>query len=69
MSDIAQTYDLAPSIVVMNILLQQLWEANLDWDEEVSQGIQIKHLTWREQIPLLRAKAIPKYYFADFRCS
>ena len=61
MSDIARTYDVlgwfAPSIVVMEILLQQLWEVSLDWDEEVSQDIQFKHLAWREQIPLHRAKA------------
>ena len=48
MSDIARTYDVlgwfVPSIVVMKILLQQLWEANLDWDEEVTQEIQCKHL-------------------------
>ena len=66
MSDIARTYDIlgwfAPSIVVMMILLQRLWEANLDWDEEVSQDIQFKHLAWREQIPVLQAKAIPRYY-------
>ena len=49
----------------MIILLQRMWEANLDWDEEVSQDIQFKHLAWREQIPLLRAKAIPRYYSAD----
>ena len=46
MSDIARTCDVlgwfAPSIVVLKILLQQLWEANLDWDEEVSQDIQFK---------------------------
>ena len=68
-SDIARTYDVlgwfASSVVVMKILLQQLWEANLDWDEEVTQDIQFKHLAWREQIPLFRAKAIPRYYFAD----
>ena len=40
-------------------------EANLDWDEEVTQDILFKHLAWREQIPLLWAKAIPRYYFAD----
>ena len=49
----------------MKILLQQLWEANLDWNEEVSQDIQFKHLAWRKQIPLLQAKAIPRYYFTD----
>ena len=52
MSDIARTYDVlgwfAPSIVVMKILLQQLWETNLDWDEEVTQDIQFKHLAWRK---------------------
>ena len=68
-SDIARTYDVlglfAPSIVVMKIFLQKLWEAYLDWDEEVSQDIQFKHLAWREQIPLLWAEAIPRYYFVD----
>ena len=43
----------------------RIFSLNLDWDEEISQDIQFKHLAWREQIPLLRAKAIPRYYFAD----
>ena len=47
-SDIARTYDVlgwfTPSIVVMKILLQPLWDANLDWDEEVTHDIQFKHL-------------------------
>ena len=68
-SDIARTYDVlgwfAPSIVVMKISLQQQWETNLDWDEEVTQDIQFTHLAWREQIPLLGAKAIPRYDFAN----
>jgi len=68
-SDIARTYDVlgwfAPSIVVMKILIQKLWEAKLDWDEEVSQNIRAKHLAWREQLPLLPAKPIQRYYYAN----
>ena len=45
-SDIARTHDIlgwfTPSIVVTKVLLQQLWEANLDWDGEVTQDIQFK---------------------------
>ena len=36
----------------------RIFSLNLDWDEEVSQDIQFKNLAWKEQIPLLQAKAI-----------
>ena len=48
---------------MMKILYQQIWEGNLTWDEEIPQSCQAQHLTWREQLPLLTSKRLPRCYF------
>ena len=52
-SDIAKTYDVlgwfAPVIVKAKILLQTVWEAKVDWDEEVLGPIIEEWSLWRSQ--------------------
>ena len=42
-SDIAKTFDmlgwLAPSMILMKILFQHLWEIKVEWDEEIPQVV------------------------------
>ena len=49
-SDIAKTFDvlgwIAPSIILMKILYQRLWEVKIAWDEEIPMTFQEQHLKW-----------------------
>ena len=66
-SDVARTFDvlgwLAPTIVRMKILYQQLWELKLAWDEPLPESQLTQHSDWREQLPLLASRQQPRCYF------
>jgi len=68
-SDVAKTFDilgwLAPTILEMKILYQQLWEEKLGWDESVPEPYLTKHRNWRNQLPILAEVKIPRCYFAE----
>ena len=67
MSDIAKTYDVlgwfSPTIVKAKILLQRVWEARVDWDEEVPESIHEEWSLWRSQLIHLSNVHIPRCYF------
>jgi len=56
-SDIAKTFDVlgwfSPSTVKMKILLQQLWELKVGWDNSVLPSIHDVWLQWRSELKLL----------------
>ena len=66
-SDIAKTYDIldwfAPAIIKVKILLQKVWEARIDWDDDVPQPIVDDWLLWRTQLSSLSQIHIPRCYF------
>ena len=66
-SDIAKTFDVlgwfSPSIIVVKILLQRLWEAGVGWDHPVPQDIRVSWEKWRVELPVLTNKLIPPCYF------
>ena len=68
-SDVARTFDilgwLAPTILEMKILYQQLWEEKLGWDEPVPEPYLTKHKNWRNQLSILSDIHIPRCYFAQ----
>ena len=65
-SDIAKTYDIlgwfSPAIIKVKILLQQLWEQKVGWDDPVSQSILDVWLQWRSELHFLTHKHIPRCY-------
>ena len=66
-SDVAKTFDIlgwfSPSIILVKILLQRLWELKVDWDDVVPQSVREIWLQWRKELTLLSTKHIPRYYF------
>ena len=66
-SDIAKTFDVlgwfSPTIIKAKILLQQLWQQKVDWDDDVPSPIYDVWLQWRSQLDLLSEKHIPRCYF------
>ena len=67
MSDIAKTFDVlewfSPTIVKAKILLQRVWEAGIDWDQDVPEHIAEEWLRWRTELKLLSQKQVNRYYF------
>ena len=65
-SDISKTFDalgwIAPSTLVMKILQQKLWLLKTGWDEGVPPDLLKLHAKWREQLPLLTQKHLPRCY-------
>ena len=69
-SDVARTFDvlgwLSPTILTMKLLYQQLWEEQLDWDEEIPEHFKQRHRVWHEQLPILATIQLPRcYYLAE----
>ena len=66
-SDIAKTFDVlgwfSSAIIKVKILLQQLWELKIDWDEPLPPTIHDAWLQWRSELKSLSGKHIPCYYF------
>ena len=66
-SEIAKTYDVlgwfAPSIIMVKILLQRVWESKVDWDDPVPLPIEEEWISWRSQLGSLRQVHIPRCYF------
>ena len=66
-SDVARMFDvlgwLAPTIVQMKVMYQQLWEGKLGWDEDLPGHFADQHLRWRNELPLLATKRQPRCYF------
>ena len=62
-SDIAKTYDIlgwfSPTIIKVKILLQQLWEQKVGWDDPVPQAIWLQR---RSELHFLTHKQTPRCY-------
>ena len=66
-SDVAKTFDvlswISPCVLSMKMLYQKLWHLGIGWDEPVPPDITAQHTQWKEQLPLLTQKQLPRYYF------
>ena len=52
----------------MKILLQQLWQLKVDWDDPVPLTVRAVWLQWRSELKLLSDKHIPRCYFTKGAC-
>ena len=63
-SDVSKTFDvlgwISPSVLSMKLLYQKLWLLKTGWDEADLVDL---HSKWREQLPLLSQKQLPRCYF------
>lgn len=53
----------ATVVVKVKILFQQLWELKVDWDDTVPSCIRQVWLRWRDELPCLSDRHIPRCYF------
>ena len=65
-SDVSRTYNIlgwiAPAVLSMKLLFQQLWKTGQDWDDPVTPDILDLHKNWRSQLPDLAAKQLSRCY-------
>ena len=66
-SDVAKTFDVlgwfSPSTIKVKILMQQLWEHKIDWDDPVPSSIRDAWSQWRSELHMLSQKHLPRCYF------
>ena len=66
LSDIAHTFDIlgwvSPVTVSLKIVLQRIWQLRIDWDKSILPELAETSITWRKDLPLVTAHAIPGYY-------
>ncbi|XP_076658358.1 uncharacterized protein LOC143362242 [Halictus rubicundus] len=59
LSQVAQLFDplglLGPVIIKAKLIMQELWKANLNWDETIPQSLQNKWTSLKEELPSLSA--------------
>ena len=64
--DVAKTYDImgwiAPAVLVMKVLFQELWKTGQEWDDLVPSDLAAQHNQWRIELPLLKQKTLPRCY-------
>lgn len=66
-SDVAKTFDVlgwfAPTIILVKILLQRLWELKIGWDDDVPPSVRGVWERWRSELTLLSEKRVPRCYY------
>ena len=66
-SDVSKTFDIlgwiSPSVLVMKLLYQQLWQLYTGWDEQIPSELITQHALWRQQLPVLASKQLPRCYY------
>ncbi|XP_018313929.1 uncharacterized protein [Mycetomoellerius zeteki] len=64
LSDIAKLFDpldiLGPVIVIAKLILQELWQLDVHWDESVPQSIHTRWLEFKVQLEVLNQLQIPR---------
>ena len=65
-SDVSKTFDvlgwIAPAILPMKILYQALWDRGQEWDGVAPPHVIEEHLKWRQLMPCLSTKKLPRCY-------
>ena len=65
-SDVAKVYDIsgvfAPVTLYAKVLLQRIWRAGLDWDDELPPQLAFEWTRWKDELSLLTDFAINRCY-------
>lgn len=69
LSDISQIFDplglIGPVIVIAKLLMQRLWQLNLDWDESTPTDVHTAWFEYKKQIQTLNILSIPRWVISD----
>lgn len=65
LSQLAGIYDVlglsGPFTVTSKLLMQEIWEQKLDWDDPLPPDLEAKFRTWQEDLPLLKMISVPRW--------
>ena len=65
-SSIFKTYDvlgwISPTTLQMKILIQGLWKIGRGWDDAAPEATLLAYQSWREELPILTKKTLPRCY-------
>ena len=65
-SDVSKTFDIlgwiSPTVLSMKLLYQHLWEKGQEWDDTVTPSLAEQHAKWREELPCLSKRQLPRCY-------
>ena len=66
-SDTARSFDvlgwLAPFMLRMKVLFQQMWKQKIDWDTPLNEDSQQQHQAWRDELVVLQDITLPRCYY------
>ena len=66
-SDTAKSFDilgwLAPFILRMKILFQEMWRQKVGWDTPLQEASRAQHQKWREELSSLQDVTLPRCYY------
>jgi len=54
----------APAVVWVKILLQQIWELRLDWDEQIPEHLQGPWEKWKQELSVITDKGLPRKLYS-----
>ena len=67
LSDISRTFDVLgwinPVILPMKLLMQELWDPELDWDAPLPEPLRLRHKVWREELTQLSDFELSRCYY------
>ena len=67
-SDVSKTFDvlgwISPAVLPMKILYQHIWEKGQEWDGAAPPEVIEQHAKWREDLPCLSKRQLPRCYTA-----
>ena len=70
-SDTARAFDvlgwMAPFMIRMKLLFQQLWKEKIDWDTDLSKDLTDKHKQWRSELEVISKITLPRCYFSPLK--
>ena len=70
-SDTARSFDvlgwLAPFMLRMKILFQEMWKQKVDWDTPLKEESQAQHQAWRDELSVLQDITLPRCYYRSAR--
>nr|XP_042913096.1 uncharacterized protein LOC107448485 [Parasteatoda tepidariorum] len=49
----------------IKVLLQEIWEQGLEWDEEFGDILRLKWQKWYKEVNVLKELSLPRYYFHE----